>query len=156
MREYKASKLRFAMTFAFFVTLGTTIIRTVIYLVWDELGSPSLFALVVSAAIFLVIGLFVSTLIGMWLFTPAAERLSITLTNHTISGPPLRGAKRVTIPLARIDWGKSESETLFQKLFGHRYIYSIDGERIVLSGFAFNRATMSEFLEQIRFRSDEP
>ena len=134
-----------------FLAIGGAIARIIMYrLIGEE--HPSL--------IFTLIGTIVSHIVVipllMWMMSPSIERLNITITDDAISGPPVRGGKRVTIPFERIDRNKSERPNPFQKLFGNKYIHSVDGETIVLSGFSFGRATMREILEQIEAGTNEP
>ena len=151
MREYKASKLRYILLFTLFLAIGGAIARIIMYRFIGE-AEPSLFTSFIGT----VVGYILGIPLLAWMMAPVIERLNITITDDAISGPPLRGGKRVTIPFEKIDRGKFKRPTPFQRLFGNRYIHSVDGETIVLSGFSFGRATMREILEQINARTNEP
>jgi hypothetical protein len=152
MREYKASKLRYALTSALIYSLSTIVVRVVFSVVRPDIEPLPLLVVIVG-----VLGSFLIMIpLTMWLLAPIVERLSVTISTNTISGPAKRGGKRIAIPLAKVDREKTRRQSFFEKLFGYRYIHSVDGETIALSGYAFSRATMKEILEQINAGTNEP
>lgn len=122
--------------------------------------------LAVSALITLPMGylLFGSVLLGS--FVGAAfwialreqlglARQKITITDKAISGPATAGGKIVTIALEQIDRQKTERRGRLLKAEGSWYIHSINGDRLLLSGMAFDGQQIDAILREIGIKATQ-
>lgn len=79
------------------------------------------------------------------------DRLSITLDDEYVSGPNGRRWRwgRVDLPLRKLDRERTCKQTLPQRLFGYRYLWSADGQKIRISSWEFTPAQVAALLEEL-------
>lgn len=79
------------------------------------------------------------------------DRLSITLSDEHVSGP--NGARwrwgRVDLPLDKLDRERTCRQTVPQRLFGYRYLWSTDGQKIRISYWEFAPAQVAALLAEL-------
>jgi hypothetical protein len=87
-------------------------------------------------------------LLGTWK-TP--DRLSIIRSDEHVSGPNGKwwGWGRVELPLDKLDLERTCRQTVLQRLFGYRYLWSTDGQKIRISYWEFAPAQVAALLEEL-------
>ena len=91
-------------------------------------------------------------------YVPVFLRSTISITDEEMTGHTGRGWRRCRIPLDKIDMARSREQNRVQKIFGDRYVYSVDGERICIDGQFFSQRQSRRVLEilQTRLNSMQP
>jgi hypothetical protein len=74
---------------------------------------------------------------------------TIVITDDTISGPSASGRKTVSIARERIDKTKTRRTRWLDKIEGRWNVHSVNGDRLILSGMAFDKNQISTILKKI-------
>lgn len=98
-----------------------------------------------------------STLGGLKGVQSSQDQLSITLSDEHVSG--LNGAGwrwgRVELPLDKLDRERTCRQTLLQRLFGYRYLWSTDGQKTRIRSWVFAPAQVAALLAEIGCNATE-
>lgn len=73
----------------------------------------------------------------------------IRFSNGVISGPSDSRYKKVEIPINTVDWNKTESRSLWNRINGITMICANDGAKIRLNHVAFGRTEREQILKLI-------
>lgn len=125
------------------------------YIFWQSVPLV-LGALIASPIIYIVTGsinwVFIATLIIGYPIVVATlgigflDLFSIVIGEGYISGRAAVGLGRTKLALERIDKQRTRRRTLFQRLFGYMYIYSLDGQGIAFYERQFEPADVDAIL----------
>jgi hypothetical protein len=78
------------------------------------------------------------------------DHLHIRVTNFAILGPaPFGFFRRNTFLLTRIDKPRTIKRSFWQKLFGYRNIWSVDGQRVVVNLWLLKKGQVVELFEKV-------
>jgi hypothetical protein len=87
------------------------------------------------ASTHLVVGLIFALLIGLF----DVEKYSIMLAEGMIEGPSKKNVNtRISFSISQLDRTRVDDRNIFQKIWGERVLYSIDGEKILLNETVFS------------------
>ena len=82
------------------------------------------------------------------------EDYAIRFTNGVIDGPSGALNRRTQFAFVRLDKARSQRLTLLNLLFQYRFLWSLDGQKIVLFTYAFPPAKLEALYEKLGFSVD--
>jgi hypothetical protein len=116
-----------------------------IYQAWASKGAAEVCTLPVW--LFLSVSFLLTYSLSLFLTSQVAMKdLSIAVARGMIAGPGSAPGKRVHFALDRLDTARTRRVSWLNWLLQIRYIWSLDGEKIVVCTYAFEQAELDELL----------
>jgi hypothetical protein len=137
VQEFTPSKSRYFLWSAGALTLGILMGLALSYVTFGYVSSGWLGAVLGIATL--------SVLRAVITF----QNYTVVITDDNLSGPSVSGWKKLSVGLAQINKSQTGRRGLLEKIEGSRFVHSVNGERIVLSGLVYNQGQIRTMLEEI-------
>ena len=98
-----------------------------------------------------IIGIGLGCAIFLWLYVEKLrEYLSITIANDQLSGPSTIGFwQKQSFSISKLDKIKTSKQDFLGRLFGYRYLWSADGERIYIGEKVLGKVQTDECYKRL-------
>ena len=98
-----------------------------------------------------IIGIGIGCTIFLWLYAKKLrEYLSVAITNEQLSGPSTIGFwQKQSFSTSKLDKIKTSKQDFLGRLFGYRYLWSVDGERIYMGEKILGKVQTDECFKRL-------